>query len=285
MAANKNRSERRPYFWARAGKISTQQGLDLAGLKRAFLPVFERLKHDGFFQEAFGYEGSHARVPGKLGEVWLHLERRLHKKDLWPIPTHLDDYAEDDLFDIIEVLYDHTSKGTGGVIQSLYGGGTRYGIFDRNAGRREFRTALNDILADYDRGYELTVAGEIRVMPDAGMVSLLAEPMTHPDKANVVKRVEAAKQKFLRRGASVDDHRDAVRELASVLEFVRPQAKEVLNTKDEADLFRLANEFGIRHHNQHQKTNYDEAIWLSWMFYHFLASIHACVRLLERPRA
>lgn len=43
-----------------------------------------------------------------------------------------------------------------------------------------------------------------------------------------------------------------------------------------SDLFQIANEFGVRHHNQKQKqkTNYDERIWLSWMFYYYLANIH-----------
>lgn len=33
---------------------------------------------------------------------------------------------------------------------------------------------------------------------------------------------------------------------------------------------------------QRQKNPYDSAIWLSWMFYCYLAAIHACVRLIEK---
>ena len=73
-----------------------------------------------------------------------------------------------------------------------------------------------------------------------------------------------------------------MRDLADVLEFLRPQAKLVLASKDESDLFELANSFGIRHHNQRQKTGYDSAIWHSWMFYYYLATIHAVTRLIER---
>ena len=61
--------------------------------------------------------------------------------------------------------------------------------------------------------------------------------------------------------------------------------KAVLTAKDEADLFQLANNFGIRHHNADQKTLYDPAIWCSWMFYYYLATIHASVRLLAKPQA
>ena len=75
-----------------------------------------------------------------------------------------------------------------------------------------------------------------------------------------------------------------MRDLADVLEYLRPTAKSVLKHEDEADLFSLANNFGIRHHNQRQKTSYDEAIWLSWMFYYYLSTIHACQRLINKKR-
>ena len=73
--------------------------------------------------------------------------------------------------------------------------------------------------------------------------------------------------------------------MADVLEFLRADAKEVLNSDDERDLFKLANNFGIRHHKQGQKTDYDQAIWLSWIFYYYLATIHACVRLIEKAKS
>lgn len=78
------------------------------------------------------------------------------------------------------------------------------------------------------------------------------------------------------------DRRDAVRDLADVLESLRSEAKTVLTKRDEADLFNLANNFGIRHFNAQQKMEYDQDIWLSWMFYYYLATIHAVTRLIER---
>ena len=88
--------------------------------------------------------------------------------------------------------------------------------------------------------------------------------------------------RFQRYGSSVEDRRHAVRDLADVLEKLRPQAKEVITKKDEADLFQLANSFGIRHLNENQKTDYDPVVWLSWVFYYYLTTINACLHLLER---
>jgi hypothetical protein len=80
----------------------------------------------------------------------------------------------------------------------------------------------------------------------------------------------------------MDERRDAIRDLADVLEYLRPQLKAVLNKKDEAAIFEIANNFGIRHHNQSQRTDYDKPIWYSWIFYFYLATIHAAVRLIDR---
>ena len=101
---------------------------------------------------------------------------------------------------------------------------------------------------------------------------------------NVQTRIDAAIIKFRRHGSSLDDRRQAVRDLADVLEYLRPNLKTLLSKKDEADLFNIANNFGIRHHNEKQKTNYDTAIWLSWMFYFYLSTIHVVLRKIEREQ-
>ena len=72
--------------------------------------------------------------------------------------------------------------------------------------------------------------------------------------------------------------------MADVLEYLRAEAKKVLTSDDERDLFNLANNFGIRHHKHGQKTDYDQGIWLSWIFYYYLATIHACVRLINKSQ-
>lgn len=72
--------------------------------------------------------------------------------------------------------------------------------------------------------------------------------------------------------------------MAGVLEFLRPQLDGVLTNKDDAALFNIANNFGIRHHNEKQQNTYDKAIWYSWIFYFYLATIHAALRLIEKKK-
>lgn len=137
-------------------------------------------------------------------------------------------------------------------------------------------------MALYGTGYELSVDGEILELAETGLEGLFEAPIPTNDPENISKRVEAARNKFRRYRSSLDERRDAIRDLADVLEYLRPQLKSVITAKDESDLFNIINNFGIRHHNDNQRANYDKPIWYSWMFYYYLSTIHAVVRLIER---
>jgi hypothetical protein len=179
-------------------------------------------------------------------------------------------------------LYEHCSKPIQRHWHSWNQCGWHCETFDKTAGQSEYRECINKILALYDKGYELSIDGEILGLVDDGFNGLFETQLPKADPQNIVARVAAAQAKFRRYRSSMVDRRDAVRDLADVLEYLRPELKVVLTRKDEAALFDIANNFGIRHHNSSQKTDYDEAIWYSWIFYFYLATIHAVVRLIER---
>lgn len=80
--------------------------------------------------------------------------------------------------------------------------------------------------------------------------------------ANLTGKVEAGKGKFGRYNATPADKHDAARDLADVLEYQRKALGAVLSGKDDGDLFNIANNVAIRHHNDKQKTGYDEEVWL-----------------------
>jgi hypothetical protein len=94
-------------------------------------------------------------------------------------------------------------------------------------------------------------------------------------------------ERWRKRHTTLADRKEAVRLLADVFEWLRDtqQLQKVLVKKDEADLFNIANNFSIRHHEQAQKTNYDQAIWYNWMFHFYLATYHATIRLLMKEQA
>ena len=115
-------------------------------------------------------------------------------------------------------------------------------------------------------------------------VATLYDAKLPSSNLTISNKVQAAVDRFRRYGSSIEDRHGAVRDLADILEFVRKEIKVVLLKKDESDLFELANKFGIRHFNESQKLEYDRAIWLSWIFYYYLATIHAFFHLAERQK-
>lgn len=274
----------RPYYSVRTGKNPGGALLDIAALLKLFKSQFEQFSENGYFQQSFGYwcvdsENVAGSLGSDLGGVVL-LE--LRKDNLWPILTKCLEYSEDDLFDIIEFLYDNVSKPTEGYFHSYGGCGYHYNSFNREEGQVEFRTRMNRLLGSYKPPHELLQNGEVASKADPGLENLFKTDLPRTDPDRVESRVHAAIAKFRRHRSSFEDRRDALRDLADVLEFLRPQLKSVLKSQDEADLFNIANNFGIRHHNEKQKTDYDEAIWLSWIFYYYLATIHAALRLIEK---
>ena len=246
-----------------------------------FLRVYEQLYEDGYFQEAFGYKCVDSGfVPGTVRDPDLAIFLAIRKRDLWPIQKFSSGYSEDDLFDMIEFLFQHVSKPTEGWYHNWSDCGYHWNKFAIDLGQVEFCEKMNVVLGHYESPFELSPNGEVLRTPDQGFETILAAELPSKD-ANVHERVAAAVLKFRRHGSTPDDRRDAVRDLADVLEYLRPHAKDHLSSKDEGELFNIANNFGIRHHNPKQKTKYDAGAWLNWMFYIYLATIHVLVRKMD----
>jgi hypothetical protein len=90
-----------------------------------------------------------------------------------------------------------------------------------------------------------------------------------------VPEIRHAIAQFRARGATTLDKRSAVVTLAGVLEPLRETVlKKHLARRDEGDIFHIANGFGIRHQRADQKTDYDQDLYLEWIFYWFLATVN-----------
>jgi hypothetical protein len=279
----------RKYYTARQGKVT---GYGLESLHALVLGVYEELRAQQYFQEA---EGCHCDncgriTTGSMGaspEDFVH--RRLLRDGLWPFKARLYvKYTEDDLFDIIELLHDLVSRPLGRARSGCdddYCPASVCDLFDSRRGRAEFRTRINEIVASYGGGWELTEAGEIVPAVEPGLAALLAAATPTSTAQARSDLVSEAVRIYRSRGSSLVDRQGAVRMLADLLEELRPEARRLLNRPDESDLFELANRFGIRHRNAKQKTEYDANIWTSWCFYYYLATVHALLNLIARESA
>ena len=258
--------------------------LTFEGLLTLFGAVYRQFEEKQYFDEAFGFHCVDAGwIPGTVGkQPDIYFLRCLRKSELWPITQQLTSYTEDDLFDVIELLSDLVSEPLEGTYHSWGNCGTHYSTFNQPSGRAKFRSEINEILSDYKAGYELVENGEVVEKADKGVETLLTAAFPKALGTDATSIVEEAIALFRRRHASATDRKNAVRMLADTFELLRPKLKNAISAKDEADLFNIANNFAIRHNNDKQKTKYDRSLWLSWMFYFYLATLHYALRRLEK---
>src|SRR5215212_1075484 len=177
----------RRYYSVRTGKNPLASQLDLSMFLRLFGNLYKNFLQKEYFQEAFGYDCVDAgSVSGTLGEdIEAQILRRIRKSNLWTIHTAYVRYSEDDVFDIIEFLYDYVSKPIEGFFHDFNNCGWHYDTFDKEAGRQEFRNEINDLLKDYAGGYELSTDGEILALADAGFDNLFQANLPVYDPENV----------------------------------------------------------------------------------------------------
>lgn len=279
-----SQKDNRQYYSQRTGKKKPE--MDFSALQKIFLSIYKDFSERAYFDEYLDdlCPDSDGRS-GKVGDVSAYILRKIRKDDLWPINENRQNYSEEDIFDLIEFLFDNVSVplDKDASFHSFYGH-YHYQHFDREKGREEYRNTINEILNYYSSGYELGANGEIYALLEEEFRPLLSAPVPTDNQENIESKVKRAVNKFRRYGATPDDRHGAVRDLADCLEYLRKDLKSVITNKDDSDLFNIANNFGIRHNNDKQKTSYESAIWLSWMFYFYLATIHAGLRLMEKNK-
>ncbi|MEK7637445.1 MAG: hypothetical protein AAB402_03630 [Patescibacteria group bacterium] len=261
------------------------QKISLDSLKEIVFSIWQDFSTRGYFQEFLGTNCTDGDIPGKVGtNIEGYVLRRLRRANVWPFSEKYKGYSEDDLFDIIEFFFDHISLPLeqGATYHNWNSCGWHYTRFDDlGLGPIEFAQEINQFLNDYGDGFELSTKGEILTLLPSHLRNISESPVPTGD-VTVREKMEHAANKFRKYGSTISDREDAIRALADCFEHLKPKIEKVLNSKDESDLFNIANNFGIRHANKQQKTNYDKTVWLSWMFYFYYATLLACLHLIKK---
>ena len=274
--------EKRNYYAARKGLLKPAP-IDFQLLKKLFLHIYQEFGEKLYFQEATGYTCvDRGEVHGLWGsdiEAFFYL--KLRTKNIWPIEKNIENFDESTLFTVIEFLYDYVSEPIDKWYHKWDDCGWHCTKFDGDKGREKYRIRINEILKDYGKGYELSSDGEILEVAPTGLEHIFEEIVETDDPKNIDLRIQNAITKYRRYSATENDKKEAVRILADVLEFLKKDGV-LLPSKDDNDLFRIINNFDIRHHNRLQQGEYDKDIWYDWMFYTFLASINVLLKLRSR---
>ena len=257
----------------RSGKNKNLKGFPLDEFKELFEKVFDKFKRDCYFDEHLYYKHSE--------DTKLEILLKTRKKNLWPIEDHISLYNEDDLFDIMEFLYTNVSKPVEGDYDNY--DNWQWETFNKIEGQNEYVEKINEVLCLYEKSFEMSEDGVILLKTEKGFDQIFKADIPTNDE-DIKNRLESAIRQYRTHRSTIDDRRQAVRDLVDVLEYLRPKVKSFITKNDEKDLFNIANNFGIRHHNDKQKTDYDASLWLSWMFYFYLSTIHVILRKIQKQK-
>ena len=272
--------EPRDYYAQRRGGPRPTENLD--SLKSILGSEILRLEGDGLFQWHLGFVCLAAGYV--LGQAEGATEVRAYVywatgQDLWPFSQSLPDMDENSLFTVIEFLHDHSATPTKFQRHDWNDCGIHVESADDARGRQQFRSVINRYLPRYKSGYELQPNGEVWHLSPLGLGDRTPEKTGDPLIDN---KVEHAIATFRRRGATDAQKRDAVKNLADILELGRSLNATGLPSKDENRLFEIANEYGIRHHKPSERNKYDSGIWLDWIFYTFLNAVALMAAIRNR---
>ncbi|MGP4071296.1 hypothetical protein ACTWQB_01930 [Piscibacillus sp. B03] len=276
------------YYSYRNGIINNYHRLGLNDLigyfQKIYFKYFEMNAFNNFFSE--------------IGDEFeLYFIENFGKPALLPFNSN-NNYSEDDIFDLIELLYEKIGYS----LDYFYNkprivekNGKKLNKFDidfeiynqyKEANfniKESFRKEVNRVLKLYQEGFYLSDSGELRRKPINEMDSLIDNEIevsesNDRDKVNADK-VELAKSYFFKRDATDRDKKYALIILGEVLENNRKDVKRKLTSSDEKDLFEILNGYNIRHSDFKQKDNYPSEIYYEWMFYLLLSSVNAYYKI------
>lgn len=293
-----------PVYSIRNNTNPNKNGLPLFEILKLFLEELNIFRNNGLFIENLGLECPECGVGWQTGIFSEYnndkfkslIVKATYKPKLFPINEEniLGSYNEDDFFDIIEFLSQYISapvvKSADGSYELLNENsfGEKYcqhnhfwhsENFNKEPATYFFRTHINELLSHYSlsKPYQLSENGLIMMKADYGLNKIIESPLKTDDEL-IKSKVDHAIRKYLGRNSSKEDRVDAVGNLFNILEPLRTKMKKSSFSKDGDELFKIANNFAIRHNNDIQKVDYDP-IWLSWMFYNCLSFIHVMLHL------
>lgn len=274
---------RKPY-WSQRHHGTATQPARRATTVRQFVALVVEFDERGYFEKAFGKDCVDDPVTTDPSDL---LEYEIGVADLWPLsPERLT--GDRDLFcDVVEVLHDLIARPAARRRHDFAGCGWHHDQFSLESGRAIYRWRVNQLLARSELGLRVAEEGDDTgrlVTAPADARDDLVETMTTAKGGEVGEQVRHANALFRARAADRHQKRSAVVVLCHVLEERRAVIKQHLSKKDEAALFEVANRFNLRHQNNAQQGDYDEA-FLDWIFWWYLATIELTDRLAARSSA
>ncbi|MBU3185684.1 hypothetical protein [Clostridium estertheticum] len=271
------------FYMERKGLLKTNFKInDIKKLKEYLLEIYLYYERKGAFR--FAYEGiiiassgQYREPPSMQPTPNIYFLTHLGKEGMFPIDEHINRYSIDELFTVIEMLYEHIA-----VIDFF-----EWGVDQREI-QPQFRNTTNNILKLYNDGYYLNESGHILNLPNDAVLELINEDLPCDTPITVIDKVNSATKMFFHFSSTRDEKGKAICLLEDILEPLRKDLAKI--THDEWDtsvkvydklLFELVNKYGLRHNKPNEINDYSKDIWHEWMFHFYLATVLAYYKLKE----
>jgi len=275
------------YYLKRKKLLNNEFSIDLDDLKRYFFQTYKYFDDRELFDVAFkgvwgveGFSNKQYQVypPSMAPTPEIFFINHLESDDIYPIGKNYNYYNEEELFTVIEILYEH--------ICSYDFGNDK---FMKKEHQEEFATLINNLLKRYKNGYYLDEKqGFIMEQSNEAVNALLQTDIPKTINEGVVEQLQTAVKMFYRFNSNEESKKKAINILADILEPLREDLKDLLNNEYEVNknshdklIFEVVNQFNIRHNNQKQLTEYSREIWYDWMMQYYTSVIVAYYRLKE----
>ncbi len=268
------------YYAERKDLLGSNTEITFEKLKDLFFEVY------WFFKRKNGFDVAEKGVWKKATNYWeddrqiisplfapspeVFFLKHLNSEDIYPINMHCNEYSEEELFTVIEILYDNIA---------IYN--SDQNCLETESIRKEFAIEINNILKFYAGGYFLeTNSGTIIKGRDEPLMNMLTEDLESYFNEDVITKMRTAIKLYYRFDSNMEVKKKAITILADILELVRNELKDILNEKFEVNktdhdklIFEIVNGFNIRHNNNKQLTAYEKEIWYDWMMQYYCSVI------------
>ncbi|WP_146244056.1 hypothetical protein [Curtobacterium sp. MCBD17_013] len=274
---NKLQEREAPAYWAnRHGLTDEAPNLHIS-LSAAFLELLAEFRTHGYFPRVYPKECPDQYEDSVDAAVEQHLRRATGIRFDWPIPyEQRDTYPEHLLYTLIEYFHDQAQRPRAfGFIHDFNKCGPHYDEgANKQSGGAVYRWRINDLLREHNVPLELSRnRGErgrlVRRFPSelaAGVNETLTRHQSPDDE------VAHAIRDYRTRSAGRPQKIASVTLLAGEIEKRKLTIRQQLLKNDESALFRIANEFSIRHRNEKQRADYSDE-FLDWVFHIYVATI------------
>lgn len=272
------------YYAERHGLLKKQLLIDFDELLEYFRLVYKYFCDKEYFevvtkgvwrQIPYTQDSEQILPPSLSPSPKVYFTIHLQDKEVWPILQYFEEYDEQTLFSVIEILYDHIG---------VYNYETDE--IENETKKAEFAEMINNILRAYKEGYYLEPTNGFIIQIPNGALRAQLEYDGSDLSDLVYEQLATATTMYYRFDANLEEKKKAINILADILESEREEVKDILNTeygipKKEHDklIFNIVNAYNIRHNRDDQKSDYSKEIWYDWMMQYYTSVIIAFYKL------